>query len=153
MRFLALVHHREHVKVPNGGPVVIVGVVEGDRGEDTRLSKLSKHDLVQVVTSEHTSLKEVSVGSFKHVSQTNVDPAVLSIHISQLILEEVEGGCIVVESSLDEKSLGQPSEPVLVKLGIGGVLPEGDHSVGSCGLLSNLVVGEQGRVDGATRDA
>ena len=106
VRFLALVHHREHVEVPNGGPVVIVGVVKGDRGEDACLRKLSEHDLVQVVAREHTSLEKVSVGSFEHVSQTNVDPAVLRTHISQLILEEVEGRCIVVESALDEKSLG-----------------------------------------------
>ena len=118
VRLLTLVHHAEHIQVPNGRPVVVIGPVERHGGENARLRKLRKHHFVQIVASQHVSLEEVRVGTLEHVSQTDVNPAILSINIGQLFLKEVKCGCIVVQTSLDKKSFGEPSEPILVQLGI-----------------------------------
>ena len=148
---LALVDDGEDVQVPDSGAIEIVGVVEFDGREDTGRGELSIHDIVEGVTSKLFS-SEVNVGSLENIGETNIDPSLARGNISHLSLEEIKNSLVVPKTTLEEKTLGKATHPVLVELGVGRVLPESFHTGSSFSLGSSSVVGEDDSVDGTTGD-
>mmetsp|Transcript_39330 Transcript_39330/g.51477 ORF Transcript_39330/g.51477 Transcript_39330/m.51477 type:complete len:212 (+) Transcript_39330:508-1143(+) len=146
---LALVDDGEDVEIPDGAAIKIVGVVVLNGREDAGLSELGVHHVGEVVTGQILLLK-VDIGALEHVGEADVDPAVRGLDVDELGLEEVENSGVVPEATLEEEALSEATEPVLVELGVGGVLPEGLHAVGGVAFLTSGEVSKDGGVDGTT---
>jgi hypothetical protein len=139
----------EKIEVPDGGSIEPGGSLILHWWEESSLSELSVQNVVELVSGELT-LSEVGVFALEHIGEANINPSVDGGNIGQLRLEEVKGWCVVPESTLEEESIGNSTNPVLVEVGGGRVGPELDHAVGSGGLLTNLVVGHQDGVDSSS---
>ena len=78
------------------------------------MGELGVHDVVKVITSQVLRF-EVLVGALKNISESDIDPSLVRGNICELGLEEVEDGFVVPKSTLEEKTLGKATKPVLVK--------------------------------------
>ena len=112
---------------------------------------MSVQDVVEVVARQIALLK-VNIGALEHIGQANVDPSVCGRDVGELALQEVEGGLVVPEATLEEESFSNATKPVLVHLGVGRVLPKGLHAVCGGRFLSGRVVSEDDRVDSTSRN-
>ena len=93
---------------------------------------------------------EIDVGSLEDISESNIDPSLGGANVSQLGLEEIFHGLVVPETALEEETLGDATKPILVKLSISRIFPEGLHASGSIRLGSGGEAGENGSIDGTS---
>ena len=148
----ALVDSREDIDSPDDTAIEVAAAKDVGGREDSGVREGGEHNVVQGL-SEQVLLVEVSPGSVKDIGDADNDRSVHGGNEGELGLEEALESGVVVETTLEDETLGDTTDPVLPQGGVGGVLPEGLHAGSSGELLTSGVGSEDGSVDSSTGDA